>query len=462
MVLHSAMHFCQRRSWVRPKVVLVVAVLAVSVAALARTAYAVPVRSSPFANLTVFARALSHIEAAYVEPIDQDRLIRGAIRGMVESLDPHSAYFDPEQHRLFRSLSTGRFAGVGVEISVDDGWLVVVSAFPDGPAARAGVLPGDRFLSIAGRPARDIRLEEAVRLMRGEPGTTVEVALRREGSEQAVQVTLTRAVVEVRAVSARLLPGGLLYVQIRTFQETTTHELRAALDEAVSSTRGDVRGLLLDLRNNGGGLLDEGVLVADEFLDDGVIVTTRGRGGDVRHEARARRAGTRPPWPIVVLVNGLTASAAEIVAGALRDHGRAVIAGERTFGKGSVQNLVELPDGSAIKITTARYYTPSGRSIQAEGIAPDVVIPMIPMDVVRRARERGPRVSEATLEGHLDDPARARAPTEDVPRDTPRTRATAEPDAATDPFPDDYQAFMALQTLRALSVRASSGAGAGR
>jgi carboxyl-terminal processing protease len=423
----------------------------------AGSAYAVPERQSPFANLTVFARALSHIEAAYVEPIDQDALIHGAIRGMVESLDPHSAYFDPEQARLFRSLSTGRFAGVGVEIQVDDGWLVVVTTFPDGPAARAGILPGDRFLAIGTTPARDIRLEEAVRLMRGEPGTTIDVTLRREGAEQAIRVTLTRAVVEVRAVSARLLEDGMLYVQIRSFQETTTVELRRALDEAVASTHGNVRGILLDLRNNGGGLLDEGVLVADEFLEEGVIVTTRGRGGEIRHEARARRPGTRPAWPVVVLVNGFTASAAEIVAGALRDHGRAVIAGERTFGKGSVQNLVELPDGSALKITTARYYTPSGRSIQAEGIPPDVVIPQIPMDVVRRSRG-GTRISEASLEGHLDPRAAATEPA--VPRDEPRSRDAAV--SASDPFPDDYQAFMALQTLRALGVNARGAASVGR
>jgi carboxyl-terminal processing protease len=440
--------------------VCTVVLFGVSSALIARRARAVPQRSSPFANLSVFARALSHIEAAYVEPVDQDTLIRGAIRGMVESLDPHSAYFDPEQHRLFRSLSTGRFAGVGVEISVDDGWLVVVSVFPDGPAARAGLQPGDRFLTIAGVPARDVRLEEAIRLMRGEPGTTVQVALRREGSDQAIALTLTRAVVEVHAVSARVLPNGIVYVQIRSFQETTTTELRRALDEAVSALHGDVRGLLLDLRNNGGGLLDEGVLVADEFLEDGVIVTTRGRGGEIRHEARARRIGTRPHWPIVVLVNGYTASAAEIVAGALRDQGRAVIAGERTFGKGSVQNLVELPDGSAIKITTARYYTPSGRSIQAEGIPPDVIIPMIPMELVQRARRAAPTVSEATLEGHLDRRVPSAVP--DVPRDEPRTPDTASSERDGEPFPDDYQAFMALQTLRALAVNAASAASAGR
>jgi carboxyl-terminal processing protease len=448
------MHSCQRRSSQRRIVVCVLLAVGVTSLTLAHRAYAVPERASPFANLSIFARALSHIEAAYVEPVDQDQLIRGAIRGMVDALDPHSAYFDPEQNRLFRSLSTGRFAGVGVEIAVNDGWLVVVSVFPDGPAARAGLQPGDRFLAIAGTPARDIRLEEAIRLMRGEPGTAVEVALRREGAEQALVVSLTRAIVEVRAVSARSLPGGLLYVQIRSFQETTTVELRRALDAALAETRGNVRGLLLDLRNNGGGLLDESVLVADEFLEEGVIVTTRGRGGAIRQEARARRPGTRPNFPIVVLVNGFTASAAEIVAGALRDHGRAVIAGERTFGKGSVQNLVDLPDGSAIKITTARYYTPSGRSIQAEGIPPDVIIPQLPADLVRRARGGARVISEASLDGHLD--GRAASTEAPVPRDAPRTAERAPAEGDGDPFPDDYQAFMALQTLRALTVASTA------
>ncbi|MFW2388725.1 MAG: S41 family peptidase [Polyangiales bacterium] len=374
---------------------LVVGTLALALVAV--MASEVPARRSPFEPLSIFARALAYIEVSYVEPIDQETLVYGAIRGLADSLDPHSVFLDPGEYEILKSDAEGRFAGVGVEVSTKDGWLTILSVFDGGPAAKAGLEPGDRFLTIEGEDARDVRLYDAVRRIRGEPGTSVEVGIRREGQEQALERTLTRAFIDVDPIAAQLLPDGVVYVRIKAFQDGTARELSDVLDDAVLQLRrrGGVQGILLDLRDNGGGLLHEAVWVSDEFLSSGVIVSTRGRGGQTISQYSARRAGTRPKWPIVVLINENTASASEIVAGALRDHQRATLVGVRTFGKGSVQNVFELPGGSALKLTTYRYFAPSGRSIQAEGIAPDLVAEQ------PREDDATEPLREEQLEGHL-------------------------------------------------------------
>jgi carboxyl-terminal processing protease len=416
-------------------------------------AQATPTSASPYANLAIFARALAHIEASHVEPPDQDRLIYGAIRGMVETLDPHSAFLDPDEYRILTSDTEGRFGGIGVAIDVRDGWLIVHAVTEDSPASRADVRPGDRFLTIDGWAARDMPISEAVRRMRGDAGTEVRIRLRREGADEAIELTLTREVIEVEAVEARVLPDRVVHLRIRAFQGTTTEELRAALDRAVEETRaaGGVAGVMLDLRGNPGGLLHESVLVADEFLEDGVIVSTRARDGQLIEESRARRMGTRPDWPIVVIVDHFTASAAEIVAGALQDHHRALVVGSRTWGKGSVQNLVELSDGSALKLTVARYYTPDGRSIQAHGIDPDVEVEQLDRETLARLRHEGLVISEAVLENHLagerDEPVR-----ETIPRDQERT-GPSESEADEMSIEDDYQAQLAHQILTAMIAR---------
>ncbi|MBW1831031.1 MAG: S41 family peptidase [Deltaproteobacteria bacterium] len=364
--------FHQKSGSKRLRLALVGTLALVFVAAMASKA---PARRSPFEPLAIFARALAYIELSYVEPVDQESLVYGAIRGLADSLDPHSVFLDPEEYEILKSDAEGRFAGVGVEVSARDGWLTILSVFEGGPAAKAGLQPGDRFLSIDGEEARDVRLYDAVRRIRGEPGTTVEVTVRRKGQEKPLERTLTRAFIDVDPIEAALLDDGIIYVRIKAFQDGTARLFSHALDQAVMKRRkrGGVTGLLIDLRDNGGGLLHEAVWVSDELLASGVIVSTRGRGGEKISEYSARRAGTRPKWPVVVLINENTASASEIVAGALRDHARAVLVGVRSFGKGSVQNVFELPGGSALKLTTYRYYTPSGRSIQAEGITPDLV-----------------------------------------------------------------------------------------
>ena len=379
----------------RKKRVVIVGLLALVFVVIA--ASEAPARRSPFQPLTIFARALAYIEVNYVEPVDQKSLVYGAIRGLTSALDPHSVFLEPEEYAILESDAEGRFAGVGVEVSMRDGWLTILTVFDGGPADQAGLEPGDRFLAIEGKDARDIRLYDAVQLIRGEPGTDVTVTIRREGSEKAIERTLTRAFIDVDPIELQYLEHGIVYVRIRAFQDRTAALLSEVLDQAVVELRrkGGVEGLLLDLRDNGGGLLHEAVLVSDEFLSSGVILTTRGRGGELIQKFSARRSGTRPKWPMVILVNEQTASAAEIVAGALSDQKRAVLVGTRTFGKGSVQNIFELPGGSALKLTIARYYTPSGRSIQAKGISPDIA--------VEQPKEDGLPVPirEEELQGHL-------------------------------------------------------------
>jgi carboxyl-terminal processing protease len=385
-------HITRRKS-LRIAVVGVLALLLVAV-----MASEAPARRSPFEPLSIFARALAYVELAYVEPVDQEKLVHGAIRGLADSLDPHSVFLDPEEYAIFKSDAEGRFAGIGVEVSTRDGWLTILSVFEGGPAAKAGLRPGDRFLAIEGEEARDVRLYDAVRRIRGEPGTPVRVTIRRDGYPDSLERTLTRAFIDIDPVETHVLPGGVVYARIKAFQDGTARALSRALDDAVVKLRkrGGVEGVLIDLRDNGGGLLEEAVWVSDEFLATGAVVSTRGRDGKVIKQYSARRAGTRPRWPIVVLINENTASASEIVAGALQDQGRATLVGVRTFGKGSVQTIFDLPGGSAFKLTVSRYFTPSGRSIQAQGIVPDLI--------AQQPREDGEPdpIREETLLGHLE------------------------------------------------------------
>jgi len=421
--------------------------------------------SSPYRRLEVFGRALSHLETSYVEDVDQDAVIYGAIRGMLKVLDPHSEFLDPAEYRVLTSDTQGRYGGVGIEIDVRDGWLTVTRVLEATPAAKAGVQPGDRFLSIDGRAARDVPIGEAVQWMRGEPGTRVTVMLRREGAPEAIQAQLTREIIAVESVQLAVLPGAIAHVQLHAFQEDTVRALREALDLAVERTAaaGGLRGVLLDMRDNPGGLLSAAVLVADEFLSEGVIVSTRGRGDKVLRESRASAAGTRPNWPMVVLVNGYSASASEIVAGALRDHRRAVVAGTRTFGKGSVQNVIELPDGSAMKLTTALYFTPSGRSIQAQGIEPDVEVPQLDAGLLRAAADGRDDVSEASLEQHLSTPGSepGLAPYPNATGRATRSSDALQSRASGESLADDYQARMAYGILQALIVSGTASAPAG-
>ena len=415
--------------------------------------------ASPFRNLGIFARVLAHVESSYVEDTDQDALIYGAAKGLVDTLDPHSAFLTPEEYRQLADDTEGRFGGIGVEIDFHEGWLTVVSVFEGGPAHRAGVRSGDRIVAIDEADAYEMRLPEVARRLRGEPGTRIRLRIARRGEkERSMLLDLRRELIRVHAVQGRVLPDRNLHVRVKAFQENATQELRYVLDSALAKTaaRGGLRGLLLDLRDNGGGLLEEAVLMSDEFLDKGVIVSTRGKDRKLLSVARASARGTRPRWPMVVLVNEYTASAAEIVAGALRDHKRAVLVGTRTFGKGSVQNVIEFEGGAALKLTIARYFTPSGRSIQAQGIQPDVRVEQLDPGAMAKTKETSLR--EDALEGHLQGGGRKEMPNAELPRERSEVRRTpAASPSEEEWFARDFQARIAHQTLKALQTNAEGG-----
>ena len=384
-----------------------------------RTATAIPPRASAYRRLGVLSQVMAHIENSYVDAVDEDRLIDGAIRGMVGTLDPHSSYLNAEEYALLESDTTGQFGGVGVEIDARGDFLTVIAPIAGSPAARAGVRAGDEILQIDGRDARGLDVDEAVRRMRGAPGSHVRVVLQRRGQNDPLRLDLVREVVHVSSVESHPMEGGVGYLTIKSFQERSSDEVTRALDELTRSANGRLNGLVLDLRNDPGGLLDEAIFIADEFLTDGVIVSTRGRDGSAQDEARAHTAGTRPDFPIVVLVNEYTASAAEILAGALQDHHRATLVGTRTFGKGSVQTVVDLPDGGALKLTIARYFTPSGRSIQAQGIAPDVQVEQVTLPEEPAAGSADAPERERDLDQHLsnnesNDPPPVEAPGSEI------------------------------------------------
>jgi carboxyl-terminal processing protease len=328
----------------------------------------------PWQDAQVLAEVLERVRQDYVDPVNDHQLMQNAIRGMVAGLDPHSAYLDDEQYDEMRITTTGNYSGVGIEVSVEDGAITVIAPIEDTPAARAGILPGDIISSIDGVAIEQSDLNDAVGRMRGAPGTKVRVGITRAGIDQPLSFELTRASVLVHSVKQEMLEPGYAYVRITQFSETTGADLRTALATLRTEAHGRLKGLVLDLRNNPGGVLEAAVTVSDAFLEDGIIVTASGRTPESRFEMDATPGDLIEGAPIVVLVNAGSASASEIVAGALKDHDRATLIGQTTFGKGSVQTVMPLSDGRAIKLTTSRYFTPSGASIQSKGITPDVVL----------------------------------------------------------------------------------------
>ena len=360
-----------------------------------RLAAATTADQSPYLPLDELARVLTIVEREYVDPTAREKLVEGAVRGMVAELDPHSGYMNAEEFLQFLDDARGRFGGIGVEVDVRDDTITVIAPIEGSPAARAGVRPGDRILAVDGQALRSSRFDRVLERMRGEPGTKVRLSIGREGEREPITLELVREIVKVKSVEARRLDAGVLYVRLRQFQESTHEELL----REVARVRGDggapLRGLVLDLRFNPGGLVDQAELVADELLDRGAIYSTRHRG-KILDEVAARPGGALAKLPVVTLLNAYTASASELVAGALQDHARGPIVGERSFGKGSVQTILDLPSGAALRLTTMRYYTPKGSAIQARGIEPDVVVrPKAPHDVVREEGIDGHLVAEA-------------------------------------------------------------------
>jgi carboxyl-terminal processing protease len=354
-----------------------------------------------FPKIKLFSEALNEIQKKYVEEKDSKELIYGAIRGMMSTLDPHSTFLSPEEFKELEIETSGIFSGIGIEITSKDGILTVVSPIEGTPADKAGLLPGDKILQIEEKITKNMTLNEAVRMIRGTKGTKVTLTILHEGAKDPQKYVIVREVIPIKSVKSKMLEDGYGYVRISTFQEKTDEDLQNALKK-LESTKGGLKGLVLDLRNDPGGLLNEAVKVSDEFLETGLIVYTQGRLKEQNLKFYAHPNKVKRSYPMVVLVNEGSASASEIVAGALQDQKRAIILGTPTFGKGSVQTIIPLDDNSGIKLTTARYYTPSGRSIQAKGITPDI---LVKGKLVKKGEpsEKEPKfLREKDLERHME------------------------------------------------------------
>lgn len=430
---------------------------------------ALPKKYSPYHKLNIFTRVLSYVENNYVENVDHDELIYGAIKGMLDTLDPHTSFLKPDQYKEMKIDTQGEFGGVGIEVEMRpmpgdkdgrDNVLTIMSAIEGTPAARAGLTTGDMILKIDDMNTRNLRMDDAVQKMRGKKGSSVTLIVERPaqtnkpGWKEPKTFTLTREIIKIDNVVARSLEPGYGYVRLKQFSENSDRDISQALDHLEKeSPTGHLHGLVLDLRNNPGGLLDQAVRIADEFVENGLIVRTEGKDGRVIDEEKAHARGTRLGFPMIVLVNGGSASASEIVAGALQDHGRAAIMGTQTFGKGSVQTVIELDDGSALKLTIARYYTPSGRSIQERGITPDVLVEQVKMADLKPQHGDEPAQKERDLQGHLRN-------TQEV-----ATQGVKHPTKAGmsvyQAIGDDYQLKTAYDYLKAWQIFARPGVGNG-
>ncbi len=350
-----------------------------------------------YKNLKVFNEALDIIDKNYVEKVDPKSLMQGAINGMVKSLDPHSTYLTSDMYKELQTETRGSFGGIGIEITILNDVLTVVSPIADTPAFIAGIKSGDQIIKIDDKSTKGMSILEAVKKLRGPENTQVKMTIMRKDLAQPKDFTITRAVIKIKSVKHKIYEGGIGYIRVSSFQEKTSEELRKSLIEIEKDAK-PLTGIVLDLRNDPGGLLDQAVKVSDAFLKSGTIVSIKGRVKNLESRFAARDDGNEPACPMVVLVNEGSASASEIVAGALQDNGRAIVLGTQTFGKGSVQTVIPFEDGSAMKLTTAKYYTPKGKSIQAEGITPDVHL-----EYARSSEEKDLDIAlrEKDLKGHI-------------------------------------------------------------
>ncbi len=369
---------------------LITVVLILGISTITFSAKSVTVPADTYEGLKIFADVLSIVQQDYTEKKESKELIYNAIKGMLNKLDPHSSFMTPDEYKEMKIDTKGVFGGVGIQIGIKNNVLTVIAPIEDTPAWKAGIKANDKIVKIGKKSTRDMTLDEAVRLMRGPKGEKVTIYIMREGFTKPRAFTIKRDIIKIKSVKYKMKEDGIGYIRIAQFQENTSNEMRKAFRK-LKPRKGPMKGLILDLRNNPGGLLQEAVSVSNFFLRSGLIVYTKGRDGKQNMVFKADAKGTQPDYPIIVLVNGGSASASEIVAGALQDHKRAVILGSTTFGKGSVQTIMPLDDGSALRLTTAKYYTPSGRSIQAKGIEPDIVV----------SASIGRHLKEKDLSGHF-------------------------------------------------------------
>ena len=418
----------------------------------------------PFDDLRSFVQILDKVKAEYVEPVDDKTLLQNALRGMLSGLDPHSTYMNKEEYKDMNVVTTGKFGGLGIEVQMQDGLVKVITPIDDTPASKAGIKPGDLIVKIDDSPVQGMSLNDAVSKMRGDKDTKVKLVVVRESAQQPLTFDLKRDLIKVTSVRGRLLEPGYAYVRISQFQIDTGENFVDMVTKLKKQNGAPLKGMVLDLRNNPGGLLDAAVKISDALLEKGPIVSIRGRDPENTREFDATPGDVLDGKPLVVLVNGGSASAAEIVAGALQDQRRGILVGTKTFGKGSVQTIIPLQNDDAIKLTTARYYTPSGRSIQAEGIVPDVVLQPVKISKIDGLDGDG-FIKEADLKGRLDNPNAKPAPKAGDKDKADKTPDAAKPDpdsakATTDAAkPDgdnlqlsDYELFEGLNLLKGLSI----------
>lgn len=400
-------------------------------------------QGNDYESIEMFTDVLAIVKKSYVEEVDTKKLIYGAINGMLASLDPHSSFMTPENYKEMKIDTKGQFGGLGIEISIKDGMLTVISPIEDTPAYKAGIKAGDQILKIDDKFTKDLSINEAVKRMRGQKGTKVTLTIVRDGFDKPKEFPLVRDVIQVKSVKYKTLDNGYGYVRIAQFQEKTDDDLAKALNALRSENNGALKGLVLDVRNDPGGLLDQAVRVAEHFLSEGdLIVYTEGREKDSKVRYTSREGRKEPDYPMVVLINGGSASASEIVAGALQDHKRGVVMGTQSFGKGSVQSLIELSDNSGLRLTTARYYTPSGRSIQAKGITPDITVER--MELPTTEKKESMHIREKDLENHFEDKAKQKESDEKKEK-LPLYKSDEQ-------IKNDYQLLRALDLLKGWDI----------
>ena len=399
-------------------------------------------RSQTYRQLKLFSDVFERVRADYVEDVTDEQLIEYAIQGMLSTLDPHSSYLNADSFGDMRVQTKGEFGGLGIEVTMENGFVKVVSPIDDTPAHRAGVQPGDFITHLDGEPILGLTLNEAVDKMRGPVNTDLKLTIRREGSEP-FDLTITRDVIRIRSVRNRL-EGNVGYIRITTFNQQTTPGLKKAVEDIKAEAGSDLKGFVIDLRNNPGGLLDQAIDVSDAFINQGEIVSTRGRVVDDSQRFNAKDGDLADGLPLVVLINGGSASASEIVAGALQDHRRAIIMGTRSFGKGSVQTIIPLGPNGAMRLTTARYFTPSGRSIQALGIDPDIIVEAA---TIEAQEANGPSRREADLRGALGNPNEENGLSGDAP-----VEGEVGTNALSEAAAQDYQLARAVDLLRGLAL----------
>ena len=400
-------------------------------------------QSLPLEQLRNFSDIFARIKTDYVEQVSDKELLENAIRGMLAGLDPHSTYLDPEEYKELKIGTTGQFGGLGIQVGIEDGYVKVISPIDDTPAYHAGIKSGDLIIRLDNKPVKNMGLNDAVKVMRGKPGTSIELSVIRKSTDEPIKFKLIRAIIKVKSVKSHLLEPGFGYVRISTFQSKTARHLKDAINKLADENKSSLNGLIVDLRNNPGGVLNAAADVTDLFIDKGKLVYTQGRTDETYFEFTAKPGDVINGSPMIVLINGGSASASEIVAGALQDHKRAVVMGEKSFGKGSVQTIQELRNGGAVKFTTARYFTPNGRSIQAEGIVPDIVID--DMQLSSKRKNGFNQLKESDLTGHISNP-------NEKSEKSTRKKEENQNDEMAEKLQKDYKIHEALNLLKGMHI----------